>query len=393
MRSLPVFKPFFLGVLALAIFSLTLFIPPAAIAEEPSAEQRLEDIRKKIEETEKLLKETQNKQVTLKNEIGYQNNQIQLTALKIEETEEQIEALSIQINTLEVSLSDLSEVFAQRVVATYKLKRLGETLTLLLSSNNVSDFISRFYYLQKIQQNDRETLVQMQTAQTSYEGQREKREELKTQLESQKTKLASQKNQKEHLLQITKSDEKKFQELLAAAKSELEAIQAIIAGKGSESKVGGVSGGQHIASIIQGASCNSSGAHVHFITAKNGTTQNPLNYLKPGISYKNCSGGGGCSEGDPFNPSGDWDWPINPTVEFNQGYGATWAVNNTWVGKIYNFHNGIDISSDSSSDVKAVKSGTLYRGSYGGSNGCQLRYVRVDHDDSDIDTFYLHINY
>jgi len=40
-----------------------------------------------------------------------------------------------------------------------------------------------------------------------------------------------------------------------------------------------------------------------------------------------------------------------------------------------------------------VRSGTLFRGSYTGWNGCKLRYVRVDNDDSNLDTFYLHINY
>ncbi len=154
-----------------------------------------------------------------------------------------------------------------------------------------------------------------------------------------------------------------------------------------------VSEGEKIASIIQGASCNSSGAHLHFIVTSGGNTQNPFNYLKSGIEYRNCSGAGDCSDGDPFNPSGSWSWPINPPVRFVQGYGSTWAVQHTWVGQIYNFHNGIDIYSDSSSDVKAVKSGSLYRGSYGGSRGCRLRYVKVSHDEGGFETFYLHINY
>lgn len=350
------------------------------------------EINKKIEETEKLLADTQNRKNTLQNEITYQDKQIELTTLKISQTEKEIESLSGQINNLEISLSGLSEVFASRVVASYKIKRLGEPVTLLLSANNVSDFISRLHYLQKIQANDRETLIQMQTTQSNYEGQREKREELKTKLESQSTKLASQKAQKQNLLQVTKNDEKKYQQLLASAKAELEAIQAIIAGRGSETKVGGVSQGTRIASIISGSSCNSSGAHVHFIVSKNGVTENPFNHLKS-IDYENCSGSScGSDDGDPFSPSGSWDWPISPKVKFSQGYGTTWAVNNSWVGKIYNLHNGIDISSDSS-EVKAVRSGTLYRGSYSGSGGCSLRYVRIDHDDSDLETFYLHINY
>lgn len=379
-----------IGLLAILLPKLN--NPYSAYAQE-TPEQKLEGIRKQIEETQKLLDQAKQRKATLQNEIVYQDQKIQLTTLKIEETEEQIEGLSNQIDRLENALTGLSDIFATRVVATYKLKRLGDPFMLFIASDNISDFISRFYYLQKIAQQDQETLVQMQTTQANYETQREKREKLLDQLEKQKATLDFQKKQKQHLLEITKSDEKRFQQLLAQARAELEAIQAIIAGRGKETEAGKVNSGQRIASVIQGPSCNSSGAHVHFIISQKGATQNPFSYLKSGIDYANCSGSGECSEGDPFNPSGSWDWPINPKIRFFQGYGTTWAVNNSWVGKIYNFHNGIDIDSESSNEVKAVKSGTLYRGSYSGSSGCNLRYVRVDHEDSELDTFYLHVDY
>ncbi len=389
------FRTLLQGAISL-LFLLLAFSPVRAddpcTADNPSSQQRLDCIKQKIAETESMLVQNQKQQVTLANEIAYQDNQIKLTSLKISETEQEIQTLSSQIYRLEVSLSDLSSVFAQRVVATYKVAREGTPITLLLTADNVKDFVSRFYYLQRIQKNDHDTLMQLQTTQLNYEGQREKREQLKDKLEIQKTKLASQKAQKEQLFLVTKNDEKKFQQLLTSAKAELEAIQAIIAGRGAETQVRHVSTGEQIASIIQGPSCNSSGTHTHFIVSNNGTTQNPFNYLKSGIDYENCSGGGACSEGDPFNPAGSWDWPISPKIKFAQGYGTTWAVQNTWVGRIYRFHNGIDI--DGSSDqVRAVRSGTLYRGSYSGSGGCALRYVRVHHDEDGLDTFYLHINY
>ena len=75
----------------------------------------------------------------------------------------------------------------------------------------------------------------------------------------------------------------------------------------------------------------------------------------------------------------------------NQGFGLTWAVKNTWVSSIYNFHNGIDIQG-SSLDVRAVQAGKLYRGSYSGRNSCSLKYVRLHHNDG-LDTYYLHVNY
>ena len=168
-------------------------------------------------------------------------------------------------------------------------------------------------------------------------------------------------------------------------------IQAILAGKGEEVEVGEVGEGEVITSLIVGGSCNSSGTHLHFTIADSGgNTSNPFNYLKS-VDHENCSGSScGSSEADPFNPSGSWNWPMNPKIRMNQGYGQTWAVANTWVGQIYNFHNGIDITG-SSYDIKSVQAGTLYRGSYTGGGGCRLPYMKIKHKDGNLNTYYLHV--
>jgi len=207
--------------------------------------------------------------------------------------------------------------------------------------------------------------------------------------------LAQQKADKERLLEITKNNEKRFQALLAQARAELIAIRGILAGQGKEVEVGGVSEGQKIATLIEGDSCNSSGTHLHFMVSQNSDTHNPFSYLNGSVSYTNCSGSGywpNCNnDGDPFNPSGSWNWPLNSPIIFTQGYGPTWAIEHKpWIRAIYTFHNGIDIVSNSL-EVKAVRAGKLYQGIYEG--GCNLTYVRVDHDDSDLDTLYLHVIY
>ena len=124
------------------------------------------------------------------------------------------------------------------------------------------------------------------------------------------------------------------------------------------------------------------------MVSENGNAKNPFLFLG-NIDHDNCSGPGDCSAADQFNPSGNWSWPINAKVKFTQGYGYTWAIQNTWVGNIYKFHSGIDVNSLTSPDVKAVKSGTLYKGTY--FVGCALSYVKVHHDENNIDTFYLHV--
>lgn len=372
-----------------------------SVTEEECEQKQGED---KIACLESLLGEVGTKKLTLQSEVDKFNTSIALTtaqitrtAAQINELEKEIAGLSTKIGRLDISLDQLSEILVKRIAETYKKGRI-DSLALLLSSNNFSEFVGRYKYLRVIQLHDRKLMVQMETVRTNYSDQRtvkeEKQEELEAarkKLDSQKVVLAQQKADKERLLAITRNDERRFQTLLAQARAELIAIKGILAGQGKEIEVGAVGEGQKIASLIPGASCNSSGTHLHFMVAQGSDTHNPFSYLSAGIDYEDCSGSScGSGDGDSFNPSGSWGWPLNPPLKFTQGYGSTWAIQHTWVGNIYQFHNGIDIVSDSL-DVKAVKAGKLYQGIYEG--GCNLMYVRVDHDDSDLDTLYLHVNY
>jgi septal ring factor EnvC (AmiA/AmiB activator) len=367
-------------------------LQPVLLSNEQ--DDRLQKLTEEIEQYEQEINKLKSQANTLSNQIAQFDAQIKLTILKITETEEKILLLGGRIDQLEISLNSLSTAFSTRAVKTYKMSKVHEPMLLLINSPDISDAINSYYYLQKIQEADRELLVRLEEAQEVYMEEKVDQEVLQQELEEHKSVLGAQKSAKASLLEQTRNDEKKYQQLLSQARAEFEAIQAIIAGQGEETEVGKVSQGDTIASIIEGASCNSSGGHLHFIVREGKSAQNPFNHLKGGVDFENCSGGScGSGDGDPFNPSGSWDWPINPKIKFTQGYGSTWAVKNTWVGRIYSFHNGIDVDSESSSAVKAVQPGMLYHGSYTGYNGCRLRYVRVDHDNSELDTLYLHINY
>jgi len=391
--------PLFLSLLGFFVVFSSFVL---AVTEEECAQKTGEE---KVTCYTKLVEETGKKSQTLADEIVRFNAQIALTTAQISQTEQkvvelesEIASLSGKIDRLDSSLDRVSGILANRVGETYKKGNL-DPLVLFFSSDSFSSFLSRLKYLRTIQLHDRKLLLAMEETKTNYEAQKslkekkqEEVEQLKKVLESQKVKLAQQKKDKEYLLEVTKQDEKRYQQLLAQARAEFEALQAIMAGKGTETEVGKVNAGDRIATVIGGPSCNSSGEHLHFMVSENSDIKNPFNYLKS-VDYENCSGGScGSPDGDSFNPTGDWDWPLNPPIKFSQGFGNTWAVKHTWVGRIYSSHNGIDIQG-SSSEVKAVKSGVLYRGSYTGQGGCRLQYVKVKHGDSNLETYYAHVYY
>jgi hypothetical protein len=252
-------------------------------------------------------------------------------------------------------------------------------------------FFRSIQYLQKSQEQDRQILIRTQNQKLNFKEQKtlreEKEEELKqvtVKLENYKASLGAQQEEKEKLLELTQNDERAYQNILAQARAEYTAIRGIISGSGVETKIKDVARGDSIATVISGPSCNSGGTHLHFMVKEGGGVVNPFNYLKS-VEADNCSGPGYCSPGDSFSPSGSWDWPLNPKIILNQGFGDTWAVHNTWVGSIYSFHDGIDFSG-SSLDVKAVADGELYKGNY----GC-LPYAKLKHKDANIETYYLHV--
>lgn len=403
---------FFLSFVIL--FFLSVFLKETVYAETPTptsvssanTNQAQQDLENKISDLQNKIKDSQGQQKTLSSQISIMNNQILLTQLRVDSTKQQILFIEVDIDTttkkittLEASLNNLTKILLNRIVATYQISST-QPFYVLLSSDSPSNFMTRLSYLKVVQEHDKKLIYATEQAKNDYitqksifETKKKKAVTLKTQLESYTMQLASEQKAKQTLLGVTKNDEKRYQDLLARARAEFEAIQGIVAGKGIETQIGDVGEGQKIASVISGASCNSSGSHLHFVVSRNGTTESPFGYLKSGIDFQNCSGSScGSSDADSFNPTGSWNWPIDPTIKFVQGYGSTWATgNDPIIRQIYSFHNGIDISGGS--DVKAVQAGTLYQGSYNGYNGCRLRYVRVHHKDSGLDTFYLHINY
>ncbi len=321
---------------------------------------------------------------TLSNQIAQFDAQIRLTTLKISQTEEKILLLGGRIDQLEESLNALTKAFSSRAVETYKMAKVGDPFMILISASDLPEALSRFHYLQKIQEADRDLLQKLQSAQTTYRGEKASQEELQAELEKQKANLNSQKAAKANLLAVTKNDEKKYQQLLSEARAEL----AVVLGQGKESFMRDINEGDVIGRVISSASGCSSGQHLHFEIHQNNNVQNPNDYLR-NISYSYAPGYDLGYYGS-INPHGSWNWPMNEPIEINQGFGSTgFARSFGYPGGV---HNGIDMDSNSSPQIKAVKPGKLYGGSYqcGGRYPGTLLYAKVEQADG-ITTWYLHI--
>lgn len=339
-------------------------------------------------------------QNTLSRTISILNGQISIQELQIEQTQTEITRLKRTISELNdriaglnVSLDNLSSVLVKRVGEHYKRQSLNPMLT-LFARGNINTAVSEFKYLQHAQEQTARAMQLAETQRITYDEQKLLLEQTQAELaqkqkalESQQKVLAQQRADQQYLLQQNRQSEAKFQQELAKTTAELAAIQSIIAGRTSETEVRDVKAGELIATVIEGPSACSTGSHLHFEVVRNRVHLDPAAYLKPIDSVVWANGSDG-----PFGLSGSWEWPLDDPARVTQGYGMTYyaRVQRAYSGSP---HTGIDMFSRAYNfNVRAVADGKLYRGSVPCA-GKILRYVKVEHAEDSLTSYYLHVNY
>lgn len=191
------------------------------------------------------LSNLQGQEKTLSSQIAVANGQIDLTQARIYATQEQITDLTIDIDTaaqkitqLQGSVDNITQVLYNRIVATYEVGS-NQPLSILLTSNTISDFLKRADYLRIAQDHDKQLVYQTLQAKNDYanqkailEGERQKVEALKTQLQAYTQELSQEKADKERLLSETQGSEANYQKLLAQADAQLAGFSHFVAAQG-----------------------------------------------------------------------------------------------------------------------------------------------------------------
>lgn len=251
-------------VILLLSFSFLFFIPSFLQAEDTSSSSSssnssaANDLENKIKEYEQKLTDIRQQKNTLSSQIQEMDTQIflktltiQQTEQKITETQHEIDTLTTRIDGLDSSLTNLSKLLIQRVIRGYKEKSLS-VFDLLLSTENMGDFVSKIKYQKATQDNNQKLLIQVQEAKSNYEEQKTLREEktkelnaLAASLESQKAELTNQQKAKQNLLAATQNDEATYQDLLDQARRELSSFSSFVqyAGGGGLTSFGSGSNG------------------------------------------------------------------------------------------------------------------------------------------------------
>ncbi len=163
------------------------------------------------EETEKLEQqrdEVENKINETNQQLEYVQEELSDTLLKVQEIEDkvisyqkEVDELDIQMKELQTSIDDATEklqialedynaksdMLAQRLVAMYEA---GDTsyLDVLLKSNSLTDFLSRYYAIEELAQYDSELIEQVKIEKNNIEQTREKLEKEQAEIKILKAK-------------------------------------------------------------------------------------------------------------------------------------------------------------------------------------------------------------
>lgn len=338
------------------------------------SQANVDDLENKIKDYTQKLNQLSSQKDTLSNQIKIIDSEVEITLLKISQSEITIRSLEIEINSLSDKIGELDQYlnklsadYIRQVVQNYKLRK-ANPFFILLQNRRFNSIFEQYKYLSALQKNSQNTLVNLETARTNYNFQKNQKEQkqaevehLKSVLADQQANLASQRDSKNKLLVVTRNDEAKYQKLKQEAENELSyLLKAKYVGKRVVKK-GDVLG-------LMGNSGYSFGDHLHF-----GLYSLAEDHLAS-WSYPN--------DIDPFGYLNQHRWPM-------EDYRITQGRGKTAYSYLYSdhFHHGVDMVSGNKS-VRAVEDGVAYF--YRNPGSSLGNHVRLFHADGKM-SLYLHL--
>ncbi len=180
-------------------------------------QDKIDTTKKEIEQVERELSSTMTEIQSLTAEISSYETEISDLEYKIEEVNNKITETEEQLAKAEEEYNHQQELLEKRLVAMYEA---GETtyLDVLLSSKSMTDFISKYYIVSEIAENDKALLEQM-------EQNRKNIEETKSLLDTSKEQIESLKKNKEDTAKSLKNSQSIKESYVEQLNDEEKALQ------------------------------------------------------------------------------------------------------------------------------------------------------------------------
>lgn len=227
--------------LALALVLGAISAPVTSFASGNDLSKSLDDIkkenadlRKKINETNKVKSKYQKELNELDNNITAADRELRGVESEISDIENRIIERKEALNQASEELKETEEIFKKRVRAMYKNGTMGY-LDILFSSKDSAEFLGNVDAVQRITENDRDIIEEIEGKKKSIADEKERLEaqeillaSAKQNMEIKKNKLMVASRNKEERLKEVIQDKKELEKMIDANNRDARAIEAEI---------------------------------------------------------------------------------------------------------------------------------------------------------------------
>lgn len=237
------------GILCISVLLILLSINRFGIVYAVSSSD-LKDIDEQIEEKSSELAGVKGKLSENLNQINELNAEISTVQNDIDDLQSKIDSLTSQITTKDANIKEQEEKYAtqkdlldKRLVALYES---GSTsyLDMLLSSDGLADFISKYYTIEILAESDQELLTKIDNTKKQIENEKASLEAAKAEIQTsqaaiveKKNTLAASKKQKSAIASTLSEEEKILEQQLEEFEEDKRRIQKELAALASKNNI------------------------------------------------------------------------------------------------------------------------------------------------------------
>lgn len=342
--------------LVIVIVAATSMPSNATISEE---KKKLEEMESKKEDVQSALDDLESSKKDAKDYINTVDKKISGLSLEIYKTEQKLKEIRADIEKTQKKLEEaeksIEEQYGSMKLRIRYMYENGDTqmLDLILSSENIGDFLNKAEYISEISQYDRTMLDKMQATQQKIEKAQNKLKKSKDNITALQQQQKDDKSNLEVLSDAKQAELKKYDNLIKEGNKSKDSLHSQI---GDQQEV--------IDEMERIEKARAAAAAAAAKQAQNGLSNNNNN--RP-ITKPTASG---------------YTWPLPgyPTISSHFGYRADPFTGET------KYHSGIDMPAPAGTTITAAASGQVAWANFSSTAG---NWVGIDHGNG-VYTVYMH---
>ena len=146
-----------IGTLIIISITINVFSMMSFASEKSELNQKIKETKENLNDVNSQKEESQNKVDDLKSQIAEYEKEINSLKDEIEQKQKEIKEMQGKLDKLEKERQEKQDLLDQRLITMYEN---GETtyLDVLLSSADITDFISKYYMVETVTEADKELI-------------------------------------------------------------------------------------------------------------------------------------------------------------------------------------------------------------------------------------------